>query len=100
MLESVDASIEHVRAIVFSKATVEKQKTNLNKININGLKDLVVLLKTFQDVILLIQTGDRPTLHMVYVCLNKLKLHLNGEDINSDGEPILINDRHDGNDCF
>ena len=58
---------------------------------------MVTLLKTFKDVILLIQHGDRPTLHMVYVGLNKLKLHLSGEDIDSNGAQIVIDDRHNGN---
>ena len=59
---------------------------------------MIRLLETFQDVIKLIQTGDRPTLHMVYVGLNKLKLHLEGKDVDSNGDPILIDDRHEGND--
>lgn len=61
---------------------------------------MVTLLKTFEDVIVLIQHGDRPSLHMVYVGLNKLKLHLSGKDIDSDGMPIVISDRHDGNPSF
>jgi hypothetical protein len=61
---------------------------------------LVVLLKTFEDVILLIQHGDRPSLHMVYVGLNKLKLHLSGEDVDSNGVQIVINDRHEGSEIF
>lgn len=97
LLQSVEASIEHVRSIISTKSTAEKQKVNLNKINVDGLKDMTVLLGTFQDVIKLIQTGDRPSLHMVYVGLNKLKLHLTGKDIDSSGDPILINDRHEGN---
>jgi len=68
----------------------------LNKINIDGLKDIILLLDTFQHVIKLIQTGDRPTLHMVYVCLNKLQLHLKGKDIDANGDLIIINDRHEG----
>ena len=61
---------------------------------------MAILLKTFEDVISLIQHSDRPTLHMVYVGLNKLKLHLSGEDINSDGEQIIIDDRHEGTEDF
>jgi hypothetical protein len=57
---------------------------------------MVTLLKIFQDVITLIQHGDRPTLHMVYVGLNKLKLHLSGVDVDSNGEQIIIDDRHAG----
>jgi hypothetical protein len=97
LLQSIEASIEHVRSLVSTKSTAEKQKINLNKINIDGLKDMVILLETFQDVIKLIQTGDRPTLHMVYVALNKLKLHLEGKDVDANGNPILIDDRHEGN---
>jgi hypothetical protein len=97
LLKSVESSIEHVRSIISIKSKVEKQKANLNKINIDGLKDMVILLETFHDVIKLIQTGDRPSLYMVYVGLNKLKLHLTGKDVDSDGDIILINDRHEGN---
>jgi hypothetical protein len=96
LLQSIEASIEHVRSLLSTRPKAEKQKSNLNKININGLKDMVILLETFQDVIKLIQTGDRPTLHMVYVCLNKLKLHLEGKDVDANGDLILISDRHEG----
>ena len=96
LLRSVEASLEHVRSILSTKNAAEKQKLNINKIHIEGLRDLVILLKTFEDVITLIQHGDRPTLHMVYVGLNKLKLHLSGEDIDPNGEQIIIDDRHEG----
>ena len=69
----------------------------LNKINIDGIKDLVRLLQTFEDVFKLIQAGDKPTLHMVHVRLNKLKLHLEGRDIDNNGDLIVIADRHEGN---
>lgn len=93
----MEASVEHVRSLLSTKSTTEKQKVNLNKINIDGVKDLVRLLDTFHDVFKLIQTGDRPTLHMVYVGLNKLKLHLDGKDVDTNGDLILIDDRHEGN---
>jgi len=57
---------------------------------------MAILLKTFEEVIVLIQHGDRPSLHMVYVGLNKLKLHLSGEDVDCDGAQIIIDDRHEG----
>ncbi|CAF2040861.1 unnamed protein product [Rotaria magnacalcarata] len=44
-----------------------------------------------------IQTGSRPTLHMAYISMNKLANHLNGTDVNNDGDIIQIFDRHDGN---
>ncbi|CAM4847109.1 unnamed protein product, partial [Rotaria magnacalcarata] len=100
LLKSVESSIEHVRALLSTKSSAQKQKVNLNKIHIGGLKDLVILLDTFQEVIKMIQTGDRPTLHMVYVSLNKLKLHLDGKDVNMNGDPKLIDDRHEGTDFF
>ena len=75
---------------------MDKQRINLNKIDINGVKDLVMLLQTFQNVVKLVQTGDRPTLHMVYVGWNKLRLHLEGKDVDSNGDPIVIDDRHEG----
>ncbi len=100
LLQSVEASLEHVRSIISSKPAIDKQKLNLNKISVEGLKDLVILLETFKNVTKMIQHGDRPSLHMVYVGLNKLKLHLSGEDMNSDGEKIIIDDRHEGNEAF
>lgn len=96
LLQSIEASLEHIRSILSVKPMMDKQKINLNKININGLKDLVVLLDTFQSVVKLIQTGDRPSLHMVYVGWNKLRLHLEGKDVDSNGDPIVIDDRHEG----
>ncbi|CAF1475190.1 unnamed protein product [Rotaria sordida] len=41
------------------------------------------------------QYSDRSTLYMVYLGLNKLKLHLSSEDIDSNGEHIIIDDRHE-----
>ena len=93
----MEASLEHVRSIISTKPAAEKQKLNLTKINVEGLRDLTVLLKTFENVIVSIQYGDRPSLHMVYVGLNKLKLHLSGEDVDSNGAQIRIDDRHEGN---
>lgn len=93
----MEASLEHVRSIIATKSTAEKQRINLTRINIEGLKDLALLLKTFENVIVSIQYGDRPSLHMVYVGLNKLKLHLSGEDVDSNGAQIQIDDRHEGN---
>ncbi|CAF2155624.1 unnamed protein product, partial [Rotaria magnacalcarata] len=95
LLQSIEASFEHVRSILSTKTTAEKQKININRINIEGLRDLVVLLKTFQDVITLIQHGDRPSLHLVYVGLNKLELHLSCDDIDNNGNEIIIDDRHE-----
>jgi hypothetical protein len=100
LLSSTEASLEHVRSIISTRTAAEKQKINLNRISVEGLRDLVILLKTFHDVTLLIQHGDRPSLHMVYVVLNKLKLHLSGEDVDSNGNQIVIDDRHEGNEIF
>jgi hypothetical protein len=95
LLESIDSSIEHLRSIM-SKSTKTKQSIKLSKINIDGLKDLVCLLSVFKDVSLLVQTGNRPSLHMAYIAMNKLQHHLNGTDIDRDGESIRIDDRHEG----
>ena len=59
---------------------------------------MVRLFETIQDDIQLIQTGDRPTLHMAYVCLNKLKLQLEGNDVDINDNIIVIDDRHESND--
>lgn len=95
LLESIDSSIEHLRSIM-PKSTTNKQLIKLTKINIDGLKDLICLLSVFKDVSLLVQTGSRPSLHMAYIAMNKLEHHLNGTDIDKDGESIRINDRHEG----
>ena len=95
LLESIDSSIEHLRSII-SKSTNTTQSIKLSKINIDGLKDLVCLLSVFKDVSLLVQTGNRPSLHMAYIAMNKLQHHLNGTDIDRDGESIAIDDRHEG----
>jgi hypothetical protein len=95
LLESIESSIEQVRSIL-SKSTNNKQSIKLNKINIDGLKDLICLLSVFKDVSFLVQTGNRPSLHMAYIAMNKLEHHLNGTDIDKDGESITIDDRHEG----
>lgn len=96
LLQSIEASLEHVRSLLSIKPGAEKQKLILKRINIDSVKDMVVLLGTFQEVMTLIQTGDRPTLHMVYVGINKISIHLHGTDVDSNGDTIVIDDRHDG----
>ncbi|CAF4026456.1 unnamed protein product [Rotaria magnacalcarata] len=96
MLESVDASIEHIRFILSSKSSKSQRYFKLNNINIDALKDLIGLLSEFKNVSSLVQTGTRPSLHMAYICINKLERHLSGTDVNADGENIDIYDRHEG----
>lgn len=96
MLESIDVSIEHIRLILL-KSSTKQHSFKLNHINIDGLKDLIILLKEFKNASLLVQTGIRPSLHMAYVCINKLERHLNGTDVDEDGESINLDDRHEGN---
>ena len=95
LLESVDLSYEYVR-LILPKSNNNKQSFKLNKINIDGLKDLIHLLSVFKDVSILAQTGSRPSLHMAYIAVNKLEHHLNGNDVNENGESINIDDRHEG----
>ncbi|CAF5220181.1 unnamed protein product, partial [Rotaria magnacalcarata] len=97
MLESIDTSKEHIRACLSSK---NNYSFKLNNISQDALKDLIVLLSEFKNVSTLVQTGSRPTLHMAYISMNKLANHLNGTDVNNDGEIIQIFDRHDGIDFF
>ncbi|CAF1072554.1 unnamed protein product [Rotaria magnacalcarata] len=94
MLESIDTSIEHIRACLSFKTNYSFK---LNNISQDALKDLIVLLSEFKNVSTLVLTGSRPTLHMAYISMNKLANHLNGTDVNNDGEIIQIFDRHDGN---
>ncbi|CAF4514251.1 unnamed protein product [Rotaria socialis] len=54
----------------------------------------------FKNVSSLVQTGTRPSLHMAYICINKLERHLSGTGVNADGENIDIYDRHEGIDFF
>ena len=91
----MELSIEHVRSIL-SKSTNNKQSFKLSKINVDGLKDLICLLSVFKDVSSLVQTGNRPSLHMAYIAMNKLERHLNGTDVDKDGESIDIDDCHEG----
>ncbi|CAF1281854.1 unnamed protein product [Rotaria magnacalcarata] len=95
LLEPVDLSYEHLRSIL-SRSSNTKQSFKLNKINIDGLKDLIRLLSVFKDVSVLVQTGARPSLHMVYIAMNKLEHHLNGNDVDENGDFIPIDDRHEG----
>ena len=95
LLESVDLSYEYVR-LILPKSNNNKQSFKLKKINIDGLKDLIYLLSVFKDVSILVQTGSRPSLHMAYIAVNKLEHHLNGNDVNENGESINIGDRHEG----
>ncbi|CAF0978096.1 unnamed protein product, partial [Didymodactylos carnosus] len=95
LLESIEISIEHARSIISSKPAAVKQKVCINKINIESIKDLVCLLKPFKHVSTLVQTGDTPSLHMVYVAINKLELHLEEKDIDQDGKCIIIDARHE-----
>ncbi|CAF5031297.1 unnamed protein product, partial [Rotaria magnacalcarata] len=92
MLESIDTSIEHIRACLSFKTNYSFK---LNNISQDALKDLIVLLSEFKNVSTLVLTGSRPTLHMAYISMNKLANHLNGTDVNNDGEIIQIFDRHD-----
>ena len=73
-MKSVEASIEHVRSIVSAKSTADKQKSNLNKIHVDGLKHSVMLLKTFEEVIEMIQQMIGQLFNVLYS--SKLKLHL------------------------
>ncbi|CAF4086103.1 unnamed protein product [Rotaria sordida] len=99
LLESIDLSYEHLR-LVLSKSTNNKQTFKLNKINVDGLKDLICLLSVFKDVCILVQTGTRPSLHMAYIAMNKLERHLSGTDVDENGESITIDDRHEGTEFF
>ncbi|CAF2064088.1 unnamed protein product [Rotaria magnacalcarata] len=95
LLEPVDLSYEPLRSIL-SRSSNTKQSFKLKKINIDGLKDLIRLLSVFKDVSVLVQTGARPSLHMVYIAMNKLEHHLNGNDVDENGDFIPIDDRHEG----
>ena len=97
MLESIEGSIEHIRSILSSKSSKTEYSFKLNNINIDALKDLICLLKEFKNVSLLVQTGTRPSLHMAYIGINKLEHHLNGTDVDENGDIINIDDRHEGN---
>ncbi|CAF1603766.1 unnamed protein product [Adineta ricciae] len=99
LLESIESPIDYLRSIL-AKSTNSRQSIKLNKINVDGLKDLICLLSVFRDVSLLVQTGNRPSLHMAYIAMNKLEHHLNGTDVDKEGESITLNDRHEGTEFF
>ncbi|CAF2519739.1 unnamed protein product [Rotaria sp. Silwood2] len=100
MLESIGASIEHVRSILSSKSSKNECSFKLNNINTDALKDLICLLSEFNNVSILVHTGTRPSLHLAYICVNKLEHHLHGTDVDKEGEMICIDDRHEGTDFF
>ncbi len=77
MLESIDASNEQLRSIFSSKSFKTKS--------------------TLRYVSLLVQTSNRPSLHMAYVRINKLEHDLNRTDVHENGEIISIDDRQEGN---
>lgn len=95
LLESIYSSYEQIISIL-SRSSNTKQSIKLHKISSDGLKDLIILLSAFKEVSILVQTGGRPSLHMAYIAMNKLEHHLNGSDVNKDGESIPIDDRHEG----
>ncbi|CAF4736451.1 unnamed protein product, partial [Rotaria magnacalcarata] len=72
------------RFILSSKSSKSQRYFKLNNINIDALKDLIGLLSEFKNVSSLVQTGTRPSLHMAYICINKLERHLSGTDVNAD----------------
>ncbi|CAF4794607.1 unnamed protein product [Rotaria socialis] len=100
MLESIDASIEHIRSILSSRSSKTEYSFKLNNINIDALKDLICLLKEFKNVSLLVQICTRPSLHMAYIGINKLEHHLTGADFDQNDDLINIDDRREGTDFF
>ena len=96
LLESIDLFYEHVRSI-FSRSTNTKQSVKLQKINSDGWKDLISLLSVFKVVSIFVQTGTRPSLHMTYIVMNKLEHHLNGNDVDENGEFVPTDHRYEGN---
>ncbi|CAF3426928.1 unnamed protein product [Rotaria sp. Silwood1] len=98
--ESTGASIEHVRSMLSSKSSKNECSFKLNNISTDALKDLICLLSEFKNVSILVQTGTRPSLHLAYICVNKLEHHLHGTDVDKEGEMICIDDRDEGTDFF
>ncbi|CAF3359819.1 unnamed protein product [Rotaria socialis] len=95
MLESIEASIEHIRSILSSRSSKTEYSFKLNNINIDALKDLICLLKEFKNVSLLVQICTRPSLHMAYIGINKLEHHLTGADFDQNDDLINIDDRRE-----
>ncbi|CAF4884479.1 unnamed protein product, partial [Rotaria sp. Silwood1] len=68
-LESILRSFKIIKKILINK---QQQKLLLN-VNDKIIKQLLLLLKPFQDVIKLIQVGNSPSLHMVLLCTQTLR---------------------------
>ena len=68
-LKSVLSSFRIIKRILVNK---QQQKLLIN-VNDKLIKQLIVLLKPFQDVIKIIQVGNSPSLHMVLLCTQTLR---------------------------
>lgn len=77
---------------IISKSANNTQSSKLNRINIDGFRDLIALLSTFKDVSLLVRTGARLSPHMASISRNKLESHLSVKNVDKEGETISIDD--------
>lgn len=68
----------------------EKQKLILKRISIDPVGSMIVLLGILRDIMKLIQADSRLSLQMIYLKANQSPTHLYGNEIDSNGEPILV----------
>ncbi|CAF4211250.1 unnamed protein product [Rotaria sordida] len=87
-LQSILKSFKIIKKIFIYK---QQHKLIMN-IDEKTIKQILLLLKPFKDVIRLIQTGNSPSLHMVLLCFQTLK------DVMSSYQSLLDYDKTHGGD--
>lgn len=69
LLESINASFIQIRTVL----TFRKQLQRLSSINQYLVKQIIYLLKPFQFIIKMIQSGSNPTLYLILPCTLSLR---------------------------
>ena len=68
----------------------------INDLNEQYLKQLVLLLKPFRDMMIIIQRGNKPSLHLVSLCFITLKDVLNSYESLKEYNKEHNEEEHDG----
>ena len=68
----------------------------INDLNEQHLKQLVLLLKPFRDMMIIIQRGNTPFLHLVSLCFITLKDVLNSYESLKEYNKERNEEEHDG----
>ncbi len=76
LLESINGSFIQIKAVLLSR----KQHQRLSSINQDLVNQTIRLLKPFQSIIKMIQSGSNPTLYLVLPCTLSLRKALRSFD--------------------